>query len=169
VTPELECYVFRAEPDGADYADLIEFCCEHSTKMILVVRDPQIDPGSGIKAKLARLEPYLEQVGLAEEWPGTRLLTDKATLFRYRVAPGLQKEVQRMASRLFEWIHPDAPEDVCFLRSEGQALMVTTTHEHDAYLLLAKAEFAILEGRYPHVASLLQREGLTSGSPESMK
>jgi hypothetical protein len=159
VTAKMECYVFQVEPEGPEYRDLMEFCCQHATKMSLVVRDPQIDPGSAIRARLAQLEPYLVESGLAQEWPGTRLLADKATLYRYRIASGLQQELQRMASHLFEWIHPGSPEDVCFFRADDQLLMATTTHEHDAYLLLTTAEFATLGDRYPRLASTLRQEG----------
>ena len=52
----MKCYVFMSEPAGSAYSELVEFCCLLASKMILVVRDPQIKPGDAIRQKLARLE-----------------------------------------------------------------------------------------------------------------
>jgi hypothetical protein len=155
----MECYVFTAEPSGSAYAQLIDFCCSLSSTMLLVVRDPQLGPGESIKSRLTMLNPFLSECARAKEWPGTVLYADEATVYRYGISEGLQNLLKQQEARLFGWIHPDAPEDPCFLRKSGDVLLVTVSHERDAYLLLTPEEFEILRHQFPPLASMLQKEG----------
>lgn len=156
---EMNCYVFTTEPDGVAYAELVELCCCLTSKFILVVRDPQIDPGARIEQHLARLSDHRVQSVRANEWPGTILLGHEALVHWHRVEPGVREALQEIASHLFEWVHPAFPEDPCFFRADGSALLVTTSHERDAYLLLTEHEHRALTERAPAVAAILRLEG----------
>lgn len=155
----MNCYVFVNEPAGSKYADLIDFCCTLASKMILVVRDPQIDPGDAIKQRLAEFQPHRIKALRAREWPGTILYADEAEVYWHHVTPGLQKGMKELASHLFEWVHPDAPEDPCFFRDDDQVVLVTISHERVAYLMLTEAESIALEERFPGLAATLRKEG----------
>jgi hypothetical protein len=126
--------------------------------MILVVRDPGLKGGPTLEQKLAELHPYLIAVSRTAEWPGTILYGDEADVFRYRVSSGLERELKQMEC-LWGWIHPDAPEDPCFFRADGELLLVTTSHERDAYMLLAEEEYEALRRDFPGLASVLHEEG----------
>jgi hypothetical protein len=152
------CYVFVSEPAELTYAELVRFCCSVSASMILVVRDPEIDPGPLIQNRLARLQPFFVTSSRSMSWPGTQLLADEATVYRHRIAPGLESEMLVLASRLFEWVHPDAPEDPCFLRGDDSPVLVTISHERDAYLLLTRQENEILHSRFKTLASIVRPE-----------
>lgn len=154
----MECYVFSMEPAGATYRDLIKFCCSLASKMLLVVRDPDMDPGVKIRSVLTRLAPFLVETVRSNQWPGTELLTDQAMVYGYRVSEDLARLVSEMTTSLFGWLHPNAPEDPCFCRSDGEPLLVTTSHEHDAYLLLTASEHALLEHKFPDLAAMLRKE-----------
>lgn len=154
----MECYIFTVEPSGSAYAQLIDFCCSLTSTMLLIVRDPQTTIGESIKSKLAIFNPFLSECPRAKEWPGTALYADEATVYRYCVSVGLQESLKQQQMGLFEWIHPDAPEDPCFLRKNGDVLLVTISHEQDAYMLLAPEEFEVLRYRFPVLASMLQKE-----------
>jgi hypothetical protein len=123
------------------------------------VRDLERDPGARINEKLARLGPFRIDAVRAREWPGTILLADQALVYSHRVAPGLQQVLQELASHLFEWGHPGAPEDLCFFRNDGSVILVTISHERDAYLLLSEQEFQHLPAKAPHLAVILRFEG----------
>jgi hypothetical protein len=127
--------------------------------MILVVRDPRKDPGDAIKQKLARLEEWRTETVLAREWPGTVLHAHDATVHWYQVTAGLERAMKELASRLYAWAHPGgAPEDPCFFRADGQVVLGTIAHEHDAYLMLTEPEVLLLQERFPDLASLLRKE-----------
>lgn len=154
----MECYVFSTEPSGARYQDLIKFCCSIASKMLLVVRDPEKEPGVKISSVLARLEPFLRESVSTNTWPGTLLLADQARVYKYRVSDDLASILCDLKASLFEWIHPEAPEDLCFCRENEEPLLVTTSHEHDAYLLLTPEEQAVLVRQFPDLAGALEKE-----------
>ena len=154
----MECYVFSGEPAGAIYRDLIKFCCASAAKMLLVVRDPAQEPCAEIRGVLTRLEPFLLDSVCTNTWPGTILLTDRAMVYSYRACDELAALLSEVMSSLFGWLHPSAPEDPCFCRSDGEPLLVTTSHEQDAYLLLTASEHAALERRFPGLAAMLAKE-----------
>lgn len=156
---EMNCYVFTTEPDAVAHTELVELCCCLASKFILVVRDPERDPGARIEQKLARLSKHRLETMRAHEWPGTILLGDDALVHWHRVEPGVQRALQELASHLFEWVHPALPEDPCFFRADGRVLLVTTSHERDAYLTLTEHEHRALTERAPAVAAILRLEG----------
>jgi hypothetical protein len=98
----------------------------------------------------------------AREWPGTILLADEALVYWHHVAPGPQRVLEELATHLFEWVHPAAPEDPCFFRAHGRVILVTTSHEGDSYLMLTEPEFQALTERAPHVVAILRLEGPAS-------
>ena len=155
----MTCYVLTSNPTGAEYESLVEFCCSASVEMILVVREPRTEGDPSLRQTLADLSPHLIRITQTSEWPGTILYEDEADVYRYRVSPSLQLELERMASSLFDWVHPDVPEDPCFFREDGSVLLVTTSHERDAYLLLTDDEYTTVKRRFPVLASLLREEG----------
>lgn len=156
----MNCYIFAIEPMGAAYAELVAFCCLLASKMILIVRDPQKDPGDAIKQKLARLEACRIETVLAREWPGTVLHAHDAAVHWYQVTADLEQGMRELAPRLYAWAHSGgAPEDPCFFRADGQVVLVTVAHEHDAYLMLTESELLLLQERFPNLASLLREEG----------
>lgn len=154
----MDCYVFSAEPAGAMYRDLIKFCCASASKMLLVVRDPAQEPGAEIRSVLARLQPFLLESVRTNTWPGTILLTDQAMVYSYRASDDLAALLSELMTSLFGWLHPSAPEDPCFCRSDAEPLLVTTSHEQDAYLLLTASEHDVLERRFPSLAAMLAKE-----------
>jgi hypothetical protein len=158
VKTHMNCYVLLSEPAGSVYRDLVDFCCLLSSRMILVVRDPHIDCGDSIRGHLAELRQHLVEVARVREWPGTILHADEAEAYSYQVTADLGELLKVRVSRLFEWIHPSAPEDPCFFRSNGQVVLVTTAHESDAYLMLTGSEFALLGRSFPDLANHVQKE-----------
>ena len=132
-----DCYVFAEEPSGPAYGELVDFCCMVASTMLLVVRDPQLDPGESIQATLDQLSPFLAGKRLTGEWPGTVLLGDEANEYRYRVNDHLRRLLRNRCDRLFGWLHPDTPEDPCFFRAEDDVVLVTTSHEKEPRLSCA--------------------------------
>lgn len=155
----MTCYVLTSNPTGAEYEALVDFCCSASFEMILVVRDPRTEADPSLRQTLADLSPHLIRTTTTSEWPGTILYGDEADVHRYRVCSELQAELKRMVTNLFDWVHPDAPEDPCFFRKDGSVLLVTTSHERDAYLLLTDGEHTTVQRRFPVLAALLREEG----------
>lgn len=154
----MDCYIFKKQVSGNSYADLVNFCCAVSSRMILVVRDPETHPADSLQSILDSLSPFLIKVERLREWPGTILLNDKASVYMFFVSADLPATLIRPRRGLFDWLHPDAPEDPCFIRSGGSPVLVTVSHERDAYLLLTPEEMSCLQARFPALADILIRE-----------
>lgn len=150
----MKCFVFSAEPAGPEYRALVDFCCSVATRMMMVVPDPRHES----EATLSRLHCDFAREERAKKWPGTTLLGGEATLYFYFVTPRLQENLKSLATHLFEWVG-FMPEDPCFFRADGQVLLVTTSHEGDAYLLLTEQEHHELQQTFPALASILVEEG----------
>lgn len=134
-----QVYDIKAEPRGDLYKSLVEFCAVRSRILLLVLRDVEWLTDSA-RSLFQRLEPFLLSKQKATEWPGTRLTEGQATVFRYRTAPELVRLIQDATEGLYEWQQPERPEDLAFLRSDETPLLVTISHESDAYLELSEDE-----------------------------
>jgi len=66
--------------------------------------------------------------------------------------------MKELARGLYQWVGY-APEDPCFFRQDGRVLMVTTSHEREAYFILSEEEHMILQRTSPALASIIHEEG----------
>lgn len=155
----MECYSFRQEPTGTVYSQLVLFCVTLADRFLLVERDPECPADDRLSGILDDLRPHLLETRLAKEWPGTRLLADEARLYWFRADSSLAGKLCALQPGLFDWVHPSAPEDPCFLRPDGEALLITISHERDAYLVLTDSERTELDLKFSLLAATLEHEG----------
>ncbi len=141
-------YDLLEQPTGATYRSLLEACSTYSAALLVVVREPDWLTPSGL-ATLRRLEPFLLARTIEQSWPGTVLLEDTATIFRYSLCPSTLQIVKDGADGLYEWQQPRLPEDLCFLRDDGDTVLVTIAHERDAYLTVTDAERREIQAAVP--------------------
>lgn len=150
----MRCLLFIAEPTGATYEALVDFCCALSSRMIFVVRDTH----PNIEAALDVLRPDLISIERVRRWPGTELLYGgEATAYRHRVTPHLRSVLKAQVTSLFEW-NGFLPEDPCFFRDDETVLLTTISHEKEAYLVLSDEEWMALSRDYSALALLLRDE-----------
>lgn len=74
------------------------------------------------------------------EWPGTQLLDETATVYKFSVTPHFAELFVSAAQKLDDWKHPDLPEDPAFYREDGSLLFGSISHERDAFLMLLDGE-----------------------------
>lgn len=75
-------------------------------------------------------------------WPGTIVHDESqaAILHTFRVSEDFVRALRRAASSVFDWLGPDLPEDLCFLRHDGRPWFVSIAHEEDAFFTLLSEE-----------------------------
>ncbi len=145
-----------SEPADETYRQLLRECREYSTTALLVVRDPEDLTASAVDF-LASVEPWCLRKELKSEWPGTVMKGFLATIYTYGLDEDSLSRFQNAATRLYQWVQPELPEDLCFLRFDGRPLLVTIMHERDAYLNMTESE---AEGLMLAIPSLkLSRRG----------
>ena len=93
------------------------------------------------------MEKYLVDYRLVLEWPGTKLLweEDKAQLYTYYLNNETSFILYNCEDYLFNWIHPEKPEDLVFYKNDNP-FFISITHERDAYFELRdEGEHSILK------------------------
>jgi hypothetical protein len=137
-------YRIVEEPTAANYGLLLDFMRDRATTMSLAL------VGSGRKSRRAQacldeLRPYLVDASESAEWPGTRLMEGySALLHRFSVSSSSVAVLRNAADGLYSWQAPELPDDLCFYRADGTALLGSTAHERESELRLERAEYAAL-------------------------
>lgn len=112
---------------------------------------PNIPLGAYGQRTLQTLERDLVLKSERREWPGTRLPGGSATVYLVRLTKRSLETLCSRASRLYEWVQPRLPEDLCLMRNRSRSMLVSISHERDAYLLLSKDEQQELLSAVPNL------------------
>jgi hypothetical protein len=141
-------YDITEEPRDEVYRALVDFCAARAATVLLVLREMDWLDDSA-RAFISQFQKSALQEQNATEWPGTKLTSRTATLFRYRITPDLIDYLKTNADGLYEWQQPERLEDLSFLREDGSTLLATIAHEHDAYVVMTPAEYKGLSQSLP--------------------
>jgi hypothetical protein len=150
-------YTFQRRPSGRLYLAILNAGLRVDAELWVVVR-----PRNRLSERAEAVLTQLRNLGATHEelssWPGTQLHGGTASIYR---AP-FKREVLRVAAThaggLFDWQHPDLPEDPCLVRPDGSAWLTTIAHEEDAYLTLSEDEYNALGAHDPEVAAAVARD-----------
>lgn len=143
-------YDIVEEPRGEVYQSLVHHCMGLGLDFLLVERSG-VSLDTGAKAVLRRLEPHRVERDQRSEWPGTELYGHTALVSRYRAGSAATATLTEAARGLYDWVAPELPEDLCFLRPDGSTYLATIAHERDAFLELSPAERAVLLAAVPGI------------------
>ena len=148
-------FTFTEEVRGSEYALLVEASAGWCDYFLVVLRD-EVERSAACGAALHRLVPDLIGKNRRDAWPGTVLHGRTAEILSYRNSEAARGALIELANGLYDWVHPDLPEDLSFLRPDGSAWLTTIAHERDSFLSLDASEFATLVQRAPGLAEKLQ-------------
>lgn len=117
-----------------DYIELLEELLKISNKFSFVIRsDYIITEAETIILNL--FEKYLLLETEVDAWPGTILLYGKkARIFYYSFTKESSDFLKKISNSLYEWLHPEKPEDLCFYNDEIP-VFASISHEHDSYFI----------------------------------
>ena len=160
-----ETFSLRNEPLGPLYKRLIRIATLETSHAYLIT---QTDPVSeSVRNALAVLEKEEVRRRKVREWPGTVLSGSRsATLHEYSCTRNLANALTRLANGLYDWIEPNLPEDLGFLRSDGSAWLASIAHERDAFFELSRLELERLLNREPHLNSLVVLGDVTESTQQ---
>lgn len=146
VTDTLEIISLKCEWTPSLYRELIDLARNNCATFGLVTRnrsyhnDPEI---------LNTLKPYLVESVNTKMWPGTQMLSDETACFhKFHLNEKSAAILKTCLSELWDWIAPDFPEDLSFLRPDGRPYFVSIIHEHDAYFKVSKIERPAIEALF---------------------
>jgi hypothetical protein len=136
-------YEISTNWDETAYQALLE-AAERRGGYCVLVRRPNASPIclAWLEQQTGNLESSTETM----RWPGTLVYddSDRVTLLKYRVTPELIAALRRAAKSPFEWLGPDMPEDLAFLRTDGRPWFISIAHERDAFFKVLADEFGQL-------------------------
>lgn len=99
----------------------------------------------------ARFEEFLsaihgKQIGSSQtnEWPGTRLLSGTAQIYRFALDQESIEILLQFCNALYDLVQPNFPEDLCLERPDGTPWFVSISHEKEAYFNLSSEEAEII-------------------------
>jgi len=150
-------YNLQIEPSEKEYKNLLDYASVDCRYALIVIRDTIRLSFHGQKI-MGKLSNYLHKEQQTDQWPGTKLLDRKARVLEYHYVPEVAEIFKTNTSKLFQWLQPDLPEDLCLLREDETPWLVTISHEKDAYFVLSEKEKDNLFSSLPQYQFLLEKE-----------
>jgi hypothetical protein len=116
-----EVYTLTANPAGASYFDLLRWVADRSAHVGFVV-SPDRELSTRARTLLRAFEARGADRREVTEWPGTTLRSGRALRYILPAIPNMDI-VLGAAADLFSWQEPDLPEDLFFLRENGDPIL----------------------------------------------
>jgi hypothetical protein len=132
------------EPVGGSYAALLRVALAYCVTGSVVVRE-ELNLEEEGRSILRALGHDLDPPREVTEWPGTQLHGHAALLHEFRFNDRTLAVLLRI-ERLYAWVQPRLPEDLCLYRPNGAPWLVSISHERDSYLDLSEPECTQLSG-----------------------
>lgn len=143
-------YIVVPEPRGAAYRTLLKVIGPLATEFGVIVRSERVRLSEFASQLMQSLSPYQISMDQTQAWPGSQLVGERhSTRHRYRCQPDSLALVVDAARALSEWVNPDLPEDLHFLRSDGSVVLGSIAQENEVWVVLASEEVEQLRALLP--------------------
>ncbi|MBD8006704.1 hypothetical protein [Bacillus norwichensis] len=120
----MEYWDLVGNPAGETYRQLIKVLCDYSDKFYFVTRkELKYNPDI-----LAQFKPYALETYRTKKWANTITKGPAATVYIIEANQDTCRLLQQTASTLYDWVAPDLPEDLTFLKNNF-AWFTCTSHE----------------------------------------
>ncbi|MBB3114329.1 hypothetical protein FHS18_006450 [Paenibacillus phyllosphaerae] len=142
------------DPKGEAYRQVIDLAIRNSEFFILGEKyHEDLEPGPYAHV-LEALEPYLDKRIVIESHHLTQDVMALRNIYRshafyaagtyyfFRCCEESGAVLKQMANRLADWVYPRLPEDLCFLKADGEDYLYSVVHE-EMYGMEVTAEEAI--------------------------
>lgn len=132
------------DPRGEAYEQVIDLAIRNSECFVLgekiqIPADVLVE--SHYRDVLKALEPYLVKIIVIPEDNMDEIMNIRnvyrshafysgGTYYLYRCCEESGKLLKQIADRLSDWIYPNLPEDLCFLKKDGGDYLYSVVHEH---------------------------------------
>jgi hypothetical protein len=157
MTVKTYIYNLVRQPRRNLYRSIVDYAASQCDTALLVVYQNICLAPTASKV-LSELEPYLKERSMLSEWPGTRCWDSQEEVFKYTLTNTCAEILKRSSNGLYRWRQPALPEDLCFLRADGQPWLVSITHEKDAYFCLTQQEKLELVQAIPKLSWLIRQQ-----------
>jgi hypothetical protein len=147
----LATYDIATVIDEIVFCDLTNVARHYGERGLFVVRDDAA-ASKAVSRTVERFLPFVVSQSRRSKWPGTELLAgQQATVYEFLLCAQSIQLLFSVSRNVFDWVHPDLPEDICFLDQNGGAWFVSITHERDAYLQVSREQYTSLRADCPEL------------------
>jgi hypothetical protein len=120
----MEYWNLAENPTGGTYQQLISVLCDNSDKFYFVTRK-ELKYNEKI---LLQFEPYIIETYKTKKWANTITKGPAATVYVIWANRDTCRLLQQTAKTLYDWVAPNLPEDLTFIKNNF-AWFSCTTHE----------------------------------------
>ncbi|WP_438350482.1 leucine-rich repeat domain-containing protein [Paenibacillus sp. FA6] len=119
---------FYTDPKGEAYERLIDYVIERTVKFVLV--EASFGDGKSYEEVMNKLKPFLlEQCSMEEMQAKIGANYSEGTYYIYRCCKEAGNVLKEAVNGLFDWCHPEMPEDLCFVDENGADYLYSIAHE----------------------------------------
>lgn len=126
---KVEYWELLENPQEETYKRLMKVLCDHSDKFYFVTRK-ELSYNEEI---IAQYKPYFLEIYKTKKWAGTETTGPEATVYVVEINKETYKMLISHANSLFEWVAPELPEDLTFIKNEFEWFFSTTHEEFAAF------------------------------------
>ncbi|SDZ63472.1 hypothetical protein SAMN05421736_12352 [Evansella caseinilytica] len=123
----MEYWDLTENPAGLIYKEFIKVLCDYSDAFFFVTRK-ELKYNQEI---LDTFHPYVIHRYQTNEWANTIAKGSPATVFVFAANADTCHLLQQSANALYDWVAPNLPEDLTFIKNRFE-WFTSTTHEKDA-------------------------------------
>ena len=123
---------------GKQYKQLMAYLIRNCDRFAFVengqysdIRDERLEY---IEQLTLDISNHLIEKKIQKEWATTQLTVDTANVFYYVLNNETKSFLQTYSSSLFNWSHPELPEDLMFYRGD-QCVLAVCSHEKFFYVV----------------------------------
>lgn len=126
---------------GELYATLLRAASDISDIVGMITRSPKVILSPRAREALSALAPHRLSKEEVAVWPGTQLIGGRtSTRHLFKLVPDSLNILLSTADDLFDWVNPELPEDLHFLRSDRSTVLGSVAQDEEAWLELTDRE-----------------------------
>jgi len=134
------------EPRGPQLRALLEVGLDYCDRFLVALTD--MKRSQRAEELLASLEPFLIERRETNEYPAGSVPWCTITVSTYRLNRASLELLLAATDRLFDWLEPELPNDLCLLRGD-EAWLITMASDRVALLALDGPERLDVSQRIP--------------------
>lgn len=139
---------FITDPKGSAYEALIDYAMEHASYFAIAIREQPGHYASSVRKVTSRLQPFLFARRSYEDLQSRSAIAySPGEYYIYSCSKAAGDILKETADSLYSWVHPELPEDLCFLNEREQDFVINVAHEKIGGILVDEAEAERLSAR----------------------
>lgn len=126
---ESEYWDLIENPRGEIYKNLVKVLCHHSDKFYFITRK-ELEYNQDIITQFA---PYCIETYKTKKWAGTETKGPAATVYIMESNEATYDLLVQNASSLYDWVAPELPEDLTFIKNNFTWFTCTSHEEYASF------------------------------------